>query len=441
MNYSQAKALDEVASRAIKTECIVIGAGHCGLAMSQCLSSLNIEHAILERGEVANSWKQERWESLRLLTPNWLTGLPGKAYSGDEPDGFMDMPELIEFLEQYAREISAPINENTSVISVNKKGDYFYVTTNRGVWQCRSVVIASGACNNAKIPAISKSVPDSLEMLTPLQYQNPSQLKDGGVLVVGASATGLQLAKEIHQSGKTVYLSVGEHVRLPRYYRGKDIQFWMNKTGLLDEKYNDIDDLNRGRSLPSPQLSGSDLNETLDLNSLAERGVNIRGRLAGFKDDCVQFSGALTNTCQLADLKMNRLLDSIDEWILQNSDELKDVLVEPAMRFLKTGVSESPQNNLDMKKENVSTILWATGFTPDYSWLNLPVFDHKGRIRHDGGIVDYPGVYVMGLPLLRRRKSSFIHGAADDAADLSLHLKDFLQADQIQSNGEWTRAA
>lgn len=407
----------------MKTDCVVIGAGHCGLAMSYHLTNLSIDHVVLERGEIANSWKHERWDSLRLLTPNWQTRLPGYCYSGANPDGFMKVSELTEFIEEYAKLISAPVKPNTEVKSVEIRGNGYLVKTSRGNWQCKSVVIASGACNRAHVPAIADKAPGSVLMITPDEYRNPSQLEQGGVLVVGASATGLQLAEEIHRSGRPVTLAVGEHVRLPRSYRGQDIQWWLDKLGILDQRYDEIDDIVRGRNIPSPQLVGSTEHSTLDINRLVDQGIQVRGRLAGFSDSEAQFSGSLNNICALADLKMDRLLSSIDDWIAVNEHSAQ---FDSPFRYLRTRVEDSPPLLMNLARHNIRTILWATGYRPDYSWLNLPVFDHKGRIRHEGGIVDAQGIYLMGMPLLRRRKSSFIHGAADDARELSDHLNGYL---------------
>ncbi|MFA9420074.1 MAG: NAD(P)-binding domain-containing protein [Gammaproteobacteria bacterium] len=413
----------------MRAGCVIVGAGHSGLAMSRCLSERSIDHVVLERGEVANSWKHERWDSLRLLTPNWQARLPGYAYTGKDPDGYMTMPELIDFLEKYAEVISAPVKLNTRVTSVSTDGSYYQVATTRGNWECETLVVASGACNRASIPAIAEAAPASIEMITPMQYRNPGQLQEGGVMVVGASATGLQLAEEIHRSGRPVTLAVGEHVRLPRTYRGKDIQWWMDALGILDERYDEIDDIVRGRNIPSPQLVGLPERSTLDLNRLTALGVQLRGRLAGFNDGKAQFSGSLRNVCALADLKMLRLLNTIDEWVTEKGC---DAEVNPSQRYDDTEVEESPPLLMDLAKDDIKTILWATGYDADYSWLDIPILDRKGKIRHDGGIVDSPGMYLLGTTLLRRRKSSFIHGAEDDARDLSAHLVSYL-GDKIET--------
>ncbi len=404
---------------------VIIGAGHAGLAMSRCLAERSIDHVVLERGEVANSWKAERWDSLRLLTPNWQSRLPGFGYEGDDPDGFRDMAETIAFIERYAEVISAPVETQTTVTSVRHVDDGYEVMTDRGTWRARTVVIASGACNLPNVPALADQLPTDIHTVTALEYRNPDQLPEAGVMVVGASATGTQIAAEVHRSGRPVTISVGEHVRVPRVYRGLDIKWWMDRCGVLDEHYTEFDNLERVRNLPSPQLAGSADRRTVDLNSLTEIGVKLIGRLAGIQDGRAQFSGSLPNLCALADLKMNRLLDRIDEWATENG---LDGTVEPPHRFEPTRHDASPPLGMDLTSGEIRTILWATGFRPDHSWLDVPVFDRKGRIRHDGGVAEAPGMYLMGIPFLRRRKSSLIDGAGDDARDLSAHLASYLDA-------------
>ena len=407
------------------TDVVVIGAGHAGLAFSHCLSEGSIDHVILERGEIANSWRSERWDSLTLLTPNWQCKVPGFSYAGDDPDGFMAMPELIEFIDAYAAHSSAPVKTQTTVTSVsrdNSNGGYS-VTTDAGQWRCRSVVVASGACNVPVVTKVADHIPHGIQSITPHQYQSPDQLDAGGVMVVGASATGLQLAEEIQRSGREVTIAVGEHVRMPRVYRGRDILWWLDRIGISNERYDEVDDVIRARSLPSPQLVGSAEKATLDLNTMTTNGTKLVGRLMGFNNDVAQFSGSLRNVCALADLKMGRMLAAIDAWIDDNDDASS---FGATQRFAETKVDESPPLLLNLNKEGIRTILWATGFRPDYSWLDVPVLNYKGLMKHDGGVTDSPGLYVIGLPVLRRRKSSFIHGVEDDARDLSEHLKSYL---------------
>ena len=399
---------------------VVIGAGHAGLAISSYLTRRSIDHVVIERGEVANSWRTERWESLRLLTPNWQSRLPGLGYSDGDPDGFMTMPEVIEFIGRYAKTISAPLRTDTAVSSVRRSEGGYRVNTDDGSWDCRTLVLATGAFNIAKVPSVAKAVPESIRTLTPVQYRSPSDLEQGGVLVVGSSATGTQIADEVHRSGRPVTMAVGEHVRMPRMYRGRDIQWWMDAMGLLDERYDEVDDIERARRVPSPQLVGTADRITLDLNALSGIGVKLVGRFAAVRDGVALLSGSLPNLCTLADLKMDRLLDAIDDWV---ADEGLDDSVDRPHRFDPTQIGPKPQLELDLASGEIRTIIWATGFRPDYSWLHIPVFDRKGQIVHDGGVVaDAPGLYRIGLNFLRRRKSSFIHGASDDARELTDHL-------------------
>jgi putative flavoprotein involved in K+ transport len=419
-----------------KATTVIVGGGHTGLAMSRCLADRAIDHVVLERGEVANSWRTERWDSLRLLTPNWQSRLPGFRYGGDDPDGFRTMSEVVAFIDAYARAASAPVETNTRVTSLSSDGDWYRIETDRGDWRSRSVVLASGACNVAHIPKVAEEVPAGIAMLTPMHYRNPDQLAEGGVLVVGASATGIQLAEEIHRSGRPVTLSVAEHVRVPRVYRGKDILWWMDKAGVLDERYDEVDDIVRARKVPSMQLVGTPERTTLDLNALRNIGVALRGGFAGMRDRKVLFSGSLRNQCALADLKMNRLLDAIDDWARESGLE---TVVDPPHRFRPTETDDAPPLVLDLASGEIKTILWATGYRPDYSWLNLPVLDRKGRIVHDGGVITKAaGAYVLGLQFLRRRKSALIDGAGSDANDLADHLVSYLAGD---SEAAWSLTA
>jgi putative flavoprotein involved in K+ transport len=407
----------------VRTTTVVIGAGQSGLAMSRCLSARSIDHVILERSEIANSWRRERWDSLRLLTPNWQCRLPDHAYDGPDPDGFMTMPEVVDFMTAYAKLIAAPVVCGAAVTSVRRADGGYLVTTEQGTWRCATVVLASGAFNVPAVPAFAAAVPSSVATLTPMEYRHPGQLAEGGVLVVGASATGVQLAVELQRSGREVTLAVGEHVRGPRLYRGRDIHWWMEAAGVLDERYDQVDDIVRARRVPSMQLAGSDDRATFDLNALRSIGVRFVGRLAGVNDGRAQFSGSLRNKCELADLKLGRLLDTIDEWATANG---LDDAVLPSHRFEPTRVDPSPPLGIDLSSGEIKTIIWATGFRPNYSWLDVDVLDHKGMVRHDGGVVDAPGMYLIGCPFLRRRKSSFIDGARADAEDLIGEVASFL---------------
>ncbi|HEY6935119.1 MAG TPA: NAD(P)-binding domain-containing protein [Marmoricola sp.] len=388
---------------------VVVGAGHCGLAMSRHLAARSIDHVVLERGEVANSWRTQRWDSLRLLTPNWMTRLPGWAYRGEDRDGFQSAAEVAALVTAYAEASAAPVVTGTTVTSVRPGGPGFEVDTTQGRWHARAVVLAAGT-TRAAVPVLARHLPDGIVSVPATGYRNPEQLPEGGVLVVGASASGLQIAEELQLSGRPVTLATGEHVRVPRRYRDRDILWWLDELGVLDERWDEMDDLVRARHLPSLQLVGR--TSTLDLNALQASGVRLVGRFAALRDHTAQFSGSLPNVCALADLKMGRLLDAVDDHAGGRGER-----PEP------TRVGRAPLA-IDLRSGEIRSVVWATGVAPDLSWLDVPVLDHRGRLRHDGGVTRWPGLYVLGLPLLRRRRSTYIDGARADADELATHLLD-----------------
>ncbi len=398
---------------------VIIGAGQAGLAMSHCLTERSVPHVLLERGEVGNSWAQERWDNLTMQSPNWQSRLPGYRYNGPDPHGYMTMPEVLAYLKSYAAHSAAPVEAGVTVTAVTRGNDHFVVATDKGVWHAANVVIATGACNRPVISTFAKEIPGDITQVSPLSYRNPSELPAGGVLVVGASATGVQLAAEICASGRPVTLATGNHIRMPRHYLGHDITWLMEQSGLFSTTLDDIDDVTRARSLPSLQLIGDRSRRFLDLNALQSMGVEIVGRLVGCREETLQFSGALANAAALSDLKMNRALSVIDAWAQQSSLHFP----ETSRRFAPTSVPDMPRLTLPLSRGAISTIVWASGFQPELSWLHLPHFDEKGRLRHQGGIVA-PGLYVLGLPFLRTRKSTFLDGVGDDARVLAQHISE-----------------
>lgn len=400
----------------LSTTVTIIGAGQAGLAMSRCLTERSIDHVVLERGEVANSWRTERWDSLRLLTPNWMTRLPGHRYAGPDPDGYMTGGEVLDFLDDYRTRVDAPVRTHTDVLSVESTHPGFRTSTTTGVIESEAVVVATGACSTPHVPAIAGDLPSHVRQLTPIAYRNPDQVSDGRVLVVGGSASGAQIADELCRSGREVVLAVGDHVRLPRTYRGMDIHWWMDTVGILDERFDEVEDIVRARRLPSLQLVGTPEQRTLDLNALHAQGVELVGRFAGVAGGTAQFSGSFGNFCAAADLKLGRLLDTIDEYAAAHGLDHELGLPE---RPARTTV---PMAKTTLDLAGVDTVIWATGFRPEYPWLEPDLLDRKGRIAHDGGVMSRPGMYVLGLPFSRRRKSSFIDGVGPDAVELSAHL-------------------
>jgi len=401
-----------------RTDTIIIGGGQAGLAMSRCLTDRGIDHVVLERGRVAERWRTERWESLRLLSPKWHTRLPGFRYEGPDTQGFMTMPEVISYFERYATSFAAPVQGETTVLSVQKSPGGYLVRTDQGDWEAPNVVIATGHCDTPFVPKIAQDLSPSVHQVVPSSYKNPDQLPTGGVLVVGASASGIQLAQEIHRSGRPVTLAVGRHTRMPRTYRGRDIAWWLESVGILEERAEDAFDIHSARRQPSLQLVGTPDHRTIDLGVLQDEGVRLVGRAEAAGGRHVCFRGDLEKTMSAADNKLGRVLDRVDAFI----DETFMCAHEPD-RAAPIQVREAP-TQIDLRTEGIQTVLWCTGYRRRYPWLKVPVRDVRGELIHRGGVTPSAGLYALGLNFLRRRKSSFIDGVGDDARALAEHIAD-----------------
>ena len=316
-----------------RTETVVIGGGQAGLAMSRCLTDAGVDHVVLERGRVAERWRSGSWDSLRLLTPNWQSRLPGFRYDGPDPDGYMAVPEVVDYLDRYARSFRAPVEEDTTVLAVERAGAGYRVATDRGAWVASSVVIATGHCDTPFVPPLARSLPEDVVQVVPGRYRNPRQLPEGGVLVVGASSTGVQLADEIHASGRPVTLAVGRHTRLPRTYRGRDILWWLDAMGVFDEAADQVFDLAISRGQPSLQLVGRPDRATLDLPTLQGRGVRLVGRAAGAEGARVAFADDLVVQTVAADARLARLVQRIDVFAARTGLETEVGPPEPFQPF------------------------------------------------------------------------------------------------------------
>ncbi len=402
-----------------RTETIVIGAGQAGLAMSRCLTDQGVDHVVFERGRVAERWQSERWDSLRLLTPNWQSRLPRWRYAGPDPEGFMTMPEVLAFLRGYASSFSAPIREEHTVLRVEPYLGEYRVVTDQGTWLAPTVVVATGHAATPHVPACARRLTHAVEQLSPTRYRNPDALGSGGVLVVGASASGVQLADELRRSGREVVLSVGEHTRMPRRYRGRDIMEWLDRTGALDRRWDEVHDLDHARRAPSLQLIGTPDNTSLDLGVLARRGVRIVGRTMAVEGAKVRFADDLEATTRSADARLSRLLARIDRHIAERRLDAPGADAPPPLELT------TREAQLDLHR-GFDTVIWATGFRRDYPWLALDVCDARGELRHDGGVTPAPGVFALGLSFMRRRKSSFIDGVGDDARAIANHVTTYL---------------
>ena len=408
-----------------RTDTIIIGGGQAGLAMSRCLTVRGIDHVVLERGRVAQRWRTERWNSLRLLSPRWQMRLPGFRYEGLDPHGFMTMPEVIAYFERYADSFDAPVQSATTVLSVRKTDGGYRVQTDRGEWQTPNVVIATGHCDTPIVPKAAQHLSPWIHQVVPSDYRSADELPDGGVLVVGASASGIQLGLEIHRSGRPVTVAVGRHTRMPRRYRGRDISWWLECSGILAEGADETFDLQSARRQPSLQLVGTPDHQTIDLGVLQGEGVKLVGRLETAGVRRVRFRTDLQRTMMAAERKLDRVLGRIDAFI----EETRMGAAPPDRRpSIQVGTS---LREIDIKDAGIRTVVWATGYRRRYPWLKVPVLDIRGELLHRDGITPSVGLYVLGLNFLRRRNSSFIDGVGHDAQALADDIADRFASSSI----------
>jgi putative flavoprotein involved in K+ transport len=400
------------------TDTIVIGAGQAGLAASRCLTDRGVEHVLLERGRVAERWRSERWDSLRLLTPNWMSRLPGWSYTGADIDGYMTAAEVAGFFQAYADATAAPVIEDSAVAHLTARDDGFDVTTTSGRWRAANVVVATGWCDQPAVPVTAALLDPSIAQIAPSAYRNPGSLPDGGVLVVGAAATGVQLADELARAGRPVVVAVGNHTRLPRHYRGMDIFWWLERIGSLDRTIDTLPDPYAARHEPSLQLVGRPDHRNLDLTTLQQLGVELTGRLTVIDGHHARVVPDLTSTAARADARLRRVLDAIDAHIDATGLSAEVLDPEPPSP-LAVGTR---LERLDLAARGITSVIWATGHRRSYPWLQIPVLDERGEIRQRRGVTPIPGLYVLGQRFQHTRRSNFIDGVGADAAFVADHL-------------------
>ena len=400
-----------------RIDTVVIGAGHAGLAMSRCLTDAGRDHVVLDRARLAESWRSSRWDSLRLLTPNWMTRLPGWTYRGADSEGFMSAAELTAYLESYAHSFDAPVQDWTAVTDVTPVAEGYRVLTTQDSWLARNVVLATGA--RPHLPDPAASLDPGIWQIHTSRYRNPDQPPTGGILVVGASASGAQIAAELRQAGRDVVLAAGAHTRLPRRYRGIDIMWWLEQIGALSRTIDQVRDPRRTRREPSIQLRTGSSTDELNLATLRQAGVVITGRLTDAAGHRVRFADNLEMAIAGAESRLERTLAEIDRFIQSAG---LDAEVLPKVPVPPVDVT-SRLESTDLKAAGISTVVWATGFRHEYPWLRVPVFDRHGDVRQYRGITAAPGLYVIGQRFMHRRDSSFIDGARHDALGICEHIQ------------------
>lgn len=400
---------------ATRVETLIIGAGQAGLALSHHLSAQRRPHLLLERGRVGERWRSERWDSFRLLTPNWQADLPGMDYAGDDPDGFMDKAAVVDMFERYARTIDAPVRAGVAVHNVSRTDDAWRVATNHGTFAADNVVVATGHHAHPYIPMEpAMRLPSDIAQLHTSHYRNPRGLPDGGVLVVGAGPSGQQIAEELALSGRRVLLAAGRHRTLPRRYRGHDTHWWMQQMGAFDRTIDSLADPYAVRSTPAFVLAGG--RHDLDLRRLVANGVIPTGRLAGVMGPTAWFADDLATTVAGADRNLLAFRHSVDDFVARRGIACAPPEDPPAPPG--SWAVHAPRQ-LQLDRTGIRTVVWATGYRRDFSWIDADVFDATGEPVQRRGVTAATGLYFLGLRWMYRRGSDTIHGVGADAAHLA----------------------
>jgi putative flavoprotein involved in K+ transport len=397
---------------------VVIGAGHAGLAVSYCLTHQNREHVVLERDRIGEAWRSGKWDSFTLVSPNWTLRLPGFHYDGDDPDGYFTRDEVVQYLEDYVRLFNPPVRTGITVECVRGVADGLLVETNHGDVIADDVIIATGAFQKPRIPAYASQIAPHIHQIHTSQYRKPDDLPPGAVLIVGSGQSGCQITEELCQQGRKVYLCTGKTRRIPRRYRGQEIFRWIEALGLFDKTVDELDSPSE-RFLPNPQLTGKDGGRSLNLHQFALDGVTLLGRLRYADGSTLSIADDLIDNLAASDKPDTEMRKAIDSYIKKNGLEVP--LEDPAPP-LRAGYECEVITELDMDRADITSIVWAAGYTCDFNWIKFPIFDEYGYPVHQRGVTAQPGLYFVGLQWLRNLKSSLLYGIGDDAEHIATHI-------------------
>jgi putative flavoprotein involved in K+ transport len=397
-----------------RIETLVIGGGQAGLTMSHRLKQRGLAHLVLERHRIAERWRSERWDSLRFQFPNWSVRLPDFSFPHDDPDAFATTSEILSFIEAYAAFVDPPIRCGVAVTRLHRDGDGFLAETRDGAIVARNVVVATGPYQRPLTPDLLRDEPGLIQVHAS-RYANPEKLPEGAVLVIGGGASGAQIADELSRAGRRVFLAIGEHTRMPRRYRGRDLTWWFETLHLFDM-------LPEQRTTRvNPSISGAYGGRTIDFRDYVDEGITLLGRVTAARDGVLDIADGLAAHLAQGDLVYSFLLDMMDEYVRKRGLDLPEDAAARARRPDPPCVT-SPIRKLDLRAENINAVIWATGYGLDFGWIDIPVFDARGEPLHRGGISEVPGLYFLGLQWLSRMKSAFLSYVGDDAADLADHI-------------------
>lgn len=416
-------------------DAIIIGAGQGGLAVSFFLARAGIEHVVLERSSIASSWREHRWDSFCTVTPNWSITLPGAEYAGNDPGGFLSRDALVRHFEAWARSFDAPVRRGIEARAVRPTSGGFEVATSEEPFRARNVVVATSTYQNPHVPAVSECLPRRLVQLTPHDYKHPGMLPPGAVMVVGSGQTGCQLAEELHEAGRKVFLCVGRAGRLPRRYRGRDCIEWQRDMGYLD-RTPDMLESPAARFRGDPHLTGRDGGCTISLHDFHRRGIRLLGRLVDCTGERARLDGELHAEMRFADEFCARIVERFERHIAERGIDAPP----PSAEELAGGPPEGGRlppivRELDLADAGITAVLWATGYRYDFSWIDAPVLDRSGYPVAPGGVTACPGLCFVGLNWMTRRKSGILYGVGEDAKNVAEHLAGRLAAPSRHCRG------
>ncbi|MCX4977649.1 MSMEG_0569 family flavin-dependent oxidoreductase [Streptomyces sp. NBC_00620] len=396
----------------------VVGGGQAGLSVSHCLRERGIAHVVVEANRVGHEWRERRWDSFCLVTPNWQCRLPGHPYTGPDPDGFMVRAEIVRYLEEYVARFDPPLVEGVSVTGLRRSpGGVFELTTSAGEFTADQVVVATGPYHTPSVPRMAERLPGGVEQIHSSRYRNPSQLPDGAVLVVGTGQSGCQIAEDLHLAGRQVHLAVGSAPRVARFYRGRDCVAWLDEMGHYAKGIDSFDDVSAVRMRVNHYVTGRGGGRDIDLRAFARDGMRLYGRLTGIDGGILEFADDLKVNLDRADAVADGIKDAIDAHITAQGvpapDEARYIPVwEPA---------EQPEA-LDLAEARITSVIWSTGFTRDHRWIEIPVFDGRGYPMHWRGVTSTPGLYFLGLPWQYSWGSGRFEAVGRDAEFLADHI-------------------
>ena len=408
----------------------VVGAGQAGLSASYFLGLDQVHHVVLEAGEIGQSWRIHRWDSFHLNTPNWSNGLSGMEFHPQEPHAFATGNELSAYFEGYATNFHLPIMPRTSVTNLQRTSNGLYVLrTESGEMLAKAVVLASGGMTRPRVPEVARRLTDDLAVLSAGTYRNPEALPKGAVLVVGSGQSGCQIAEDLLEARREVYLSVSRVARVPRSYRGRDIVAWWKDMGFWDVKLPQLEDQSL-QFAAQPQVSGTRGGHTVSLQSLARDGAVLLGRVLDVDRRALRLDRSVPESMRFADEKSRAFKAAIDAHIEREGIKAEGALPDPGEPTLPDSREFKEITNLELRSAGISSVVWCTGFDADWSCVQVDMFDQAGRPRHNNGVTEFPGLYILGMPWLSARKSGILLGVSEDAARIVEHILAHVLSDQ-----------